>query len=109
MAIVKRDHKLRAHLSRSNGTTGQVTVETGTSATLVPASADLGDHGVFVKALSTNIDTVFAGIGTAASDVTLATGMELNPGEGITFNIDSLDKIYTISATAAQKVSYVLT
>jgi len=35
--------------------------------------------------------------------------MELNPGEGVTIDIDKASSVEVITGTATQKVSYILT
>tara|TARA_R100001480_G_scaffold152935_1_gene155511 strand:+ start:891 stop:1202 length:312 start_codon:yes stop_codon:yes gene_type:complete len=101
---LSRTEAVRAALAAGNGVTGQLTA--GVSALpLASGSVAIANHGIAVKALTANTDSVWVGIGSA----TTGTGTELNPGEGVTINIDSLTKVYVISDTAAQKVSYILT
>jgi hypothetical protein len=81
---------------------GQVTV-TNAAQALGPNNPPL-KSGVTVKALSTNTESIFIGVNGVATD----NGYELSPGEGIFLEIDSLNKIFHIAATAAnnQKVCF---
>jgi len=101
---LSRTEAVRAALAATNGVSGQATVGIS-AAPLDSASTATAFHGIAVKALTSNTDTVFVGIGS----ITTGTGLELNPGEGVTFEYNSLANIYGISDTAAQKVSYILT
>ena len=48
--------------------------------------------------------TSITGAATAAR-----TGLELNPGEGVTLKIDQLAKVFAFATTGPQKISYVAT
>ena len=100
---LSRTEAVRAALAATNGKHGQKSV-TASSEPLTTDTAS-GFHGVSVKALASNTATVFVGIGTVAE----ADGMELNPGEGVTIDIDKASSVEVITGTATQTVSYIQT
>jgi len=60
--------------------------------------------GVTVKALSTNTESIFIGVG---SIVTVSNGYELSAGEGIFLEVDNTNNVGVISATSnGQKVCF---
>jgi len=101
---LSRTEAIRAALANGSGLYGQASVNNSASA--INASTSTVSHGVAVKALSSNTDTVWIGfdVSTAAG-----TGLELNPGEGVTLKIDQLAKVFAFAATGTQKISYVAT
>jgi hypothetical protein len=60
--------------------------------------------GVTVKALSTNTESIFIGVG---SNVTVSNGYELSAGEGIFLEVSNTNNVGVISATSnGQKVCF---
>jgi len=103
---LSRTEAVRAALAATNGVSGQnISLVSSGAISLASGSTATAYHGIMVKALTANTDSVWIGIGSA----TTGTGTELNPGEGVTINIDSLTKIYGISTSGTQSVSYILT
>ena len=103
---LSRTEAVRAALAANSGVSGQnTTIGSGAAISLDSSSTAIAYHGVMVKALTANTDSVWIGIGSA----TTGTGTELNPGEGVTINIDSLAKVYGISTSGTQSVSYIVT
>jgi hypothetical protein len=79
---------------------GQLTV-TNAAQTL---GANTLKSGVTVKALSTNTESIFIGVG---SNVTVSNGYELSAGEGIFLEVNNTNNVGVISATSnGQKVCF---
>ena len=101
---LSRTEAIRAALANGSGLYGQASVNSSASA--INASTSTVSHGVAVRALTSNTDTVWVGLDSSTS---ASTGIELNPGEGVTLKIDQLAKVFAYAATGTQKVSYVAT
>ena len=104
---LSRTEAVRAALAASSGVSGQnISLVSGAAISLDSGSTATAYHGIMVKALTSNTDSVWVGIG---SGVTSSTGLELNPGEGVTFEYNDLSNIYGISTSGTQSVSYIVT
>ena len=101
---LSRTEATRAALANSSGLYGQSDVNTSASA--ISTNAKIGHHGVAVRSLSSNTAVVWVGFDDSVS---ATTGVELHPGEGVTLNIDQADKVFAYTATATQRVSYIVT
>ena len=101
---MSRTEATRAALANSVGTSGQADVNSSVSA--IVDNTNTVNHGVAVRALTSNTDTVWVGLESSTS---ATNGVALNPGEGVTLKIDQLAKVFAFAATGTQKVSYVAT
>lgn len=80
---------------------GQTSV--GVSAVQVQSSSQVCRHGVQVKANMGNTGIIYVG---HSSGVTTSNGYELGPGESVFVPIDNVNKVYVISDTASQGISW---
>ena len=88
---------------QSTLTTSQHTTHQ-TANTATPVSSSLAcQSGVTVVADSANTDTVYVG----PSGVSTSTGFPLAAGAGFTFSVNNAQLIYSVSATASQKLNLV--
>lgn len=60
--------------------------------------------GVSIKALSTNTDFVYIGNNGSISS---SVGHALDPGDSVFLNIDNINKVYILSASSTQTVTYI--
>lgn len=79
-----------------------------TAVALTTASNVVENKGVLIKSSNDNTGKIYVGNG---SDVTIGTdddtdGFELGPGEAIEIEIDNTNKVFLISDTAAQTVTW---
>lgn len=68
------------------------------------AGSAVAPTSIVVKALAANSAAVYLG---TDSSVTTSTGLQLNAGEAVSFDLWGLDALYVISA-AAQHVRYLI-
>ena len=59
---------------------------------------------VVVKASNNNTGTVYIGF---SSGVTASNGFELGPGESLTLPVNNVNKLYAISNSGSQNISYI--
>lgn len=92
--------------------TGFDTAPTGT-ATQMRSGADVPCHTVLLKANSANTAPIFVGADdsmtaalTGGNETTC--GYPLAGGEAISLSLDNLDKIYILSTSADQEISYMV-
>tara|TARA_R100000808_G_scaffold1358_1_gene6293 strand:- start:12 stop:323 length:312 start_codon:yes stop_codon:yes gene_type:complete len=101
---MSRTEATRAALANTSGQYGQASV-TGSAAQISSNTSEV-NHGVAVRALSSNTDVVWVGLDNSTA---AGSGLELNPGEGVTIKIDQSAKVWAISGSGTQKISYVAT
>jgi hypothetical protein len=82
----------------------QKTVSGADAATVLQTRGVPNGHAVVVKAFSTNTDTIMVG----DLDVTLTNGFELSASEAIRLWVTNVNKIYIRSASASQKVCWIV-
>lgn len=85
------------------------TFKTGRTSSTYPAVQLLDSgytcgKGVSVKALSTNTDFIYIGNSGSFSG---SVGHALDPGDSVFFSIDNLSKVYIVSASSTQTVTYI--
>ena len=80
--------------------TGEVTV--GTTANNLLGSSDL-ESGVRIKADAANAEAVFVG----PTGVTTNTGFKLSANEEVFIDIDSLSKVFHMSAGGGETLSFI--
>jgi hypothetical protein len=83
--------------------------KTGRTSSTYPAVQQLDSgytcgKGVSVKALSTNTDFIYLGNSGSFSG---SVGHALDPGDSVFLSIDNLSKIYVLSASSTQTVTYI--
>lgn len=78
------------------GAAATKTVPTGTAETI--GTVTDAYEGILVQSLSTNTVSVYIG----NSAVTVATGIELEPGDDVFLAIQNMSEIYCISGSASQ-------
>lgn len=86
-------------------TSGQVSV-TGSAAILVAApSSGTGrcSSGIVLYALAANTQNVFVG----PSGVTSSTGYAIEPGKALSLDVDDPSRIYAVSASGTQTITYI--
>lgn len=84
--------------------TGRVTV-TSASASQMDSSGYTTTANIKVKALSTNTDFVY--IGNTISLIGSSFGYALDPGESVDLNVINTNKVYAISNTGTQVITYI--
>lgn len=95
--VIASDQKV----SRSSLVFGQYSVTT--SAAAISSTSKLINVAVTIKSSNSNTSNIFVG----TSGVVLSDGFELGPGEAITLPIDDVQKVYAISSTGTQSISYI--
>jgi hypothetical protein len=83
--------------------------KTGRTSSTYPAVQQLDSgytcgKGVSVKALSTNTDFIYLGNSGSFSG---SVGHALDPGDSVFLSIDNLNKIYVLSASSTQTITYI--
>ena len=81
-------------------------------ATVLGASADLVASEVTIKAMVTNVGSVFIGshVDVGGTTVTAANGFEIRAGQQVTVTAGSPSELYVIAATGtADDVSWIAT
>lgn len=81
--------------------TGRVSANSA-SATQMDSAGYTCYAGINIRALSTNTDFVYLGTSTVAG----ACGYALDPGENVFLDIQNTNKVYTISNTGTQVITY---
>ena len=98
--IADKDRKIISRVS-STINYGQVTV--GTTAVQLTSTSTPLNFGIVVKADSANTGKIYVG----DSSVTTTNGYVLEAGEGISFEIDDVSKVYVVADTDNQKVYWI--
>lgn len=86
----------------SGFTTGRLS-STFPSVQQIPTGFTCG-KGISVKALSTNTDFVYIGNNGSFSS---SIGHALDPGDIVFLNIDNINKVYVLSASSTQTITYI--
>jgi hypothetical protein len=77
-------------------------------ATITTSASQLSNQAVVVsviiKASNNNTGTVYIGF---SSGVTASTGFELGAGESLTLPVNNVNKLYAISSSGSQNISYI--
>lgn len=86
------------------------TLKTGRTSSAYPSVVQLDSgftcgKGVSIKALSTNTDFIY--IGNTGTFTGSSTGHALDPGDDIFLAIENLNKIYIVSGSSTQTVTYI--
>jgi len=81
-----------------NYVAGVLTIGTSAVVVKVGASAMVGRQEVIVFGNKTNTDTIYIG----PADVSVTTGLPVEPGEAITFTFSANIALYAICGTAGQ-------